>query len=532
MPSSVVHGVVLALLSGFMYGYNTGIISGIDEPAVNGFFNATFARGGDGPDHAQCIKEPDHPSLESVDADAATMATWKGLFVSNILVGMTAGAIVGPMLANRIGRRKGLIVVSLNATVCPILLGWLLNFWAQVLVRTLLGVSVGMIACICPLYITETAPPNRRGQVATIFQLNICLSIFFALVVNYIYNNTNAHCLTTESWMTQLRLGAIPGALSLLYCTFVLPESEAWLTSQIVSSGEDLNSNMGVSQAPRVNENGGNSGYRLLCSRKGWKWLIICIGLPLCQQLTGINAIIFYGPIIFKSAAQPLVTNFLVVGLFNTCAVSISIFLIDRLGRRILMLSGLAAMIVAATMMGVNYLVTDGKGNATVSTISILLYLAGFESGPGPLFFLMASEAFPVDIRSEALTLSNLLCNLMNIFTSFTFPVLLVAFGSGFVFLFYATVSVIGFAFVYFMLPETKGTSAEDLRKLGNENEYVPLSISDLEGLKAGENFRNPPMMTPAGVSWTPTNQKKGELERGYGSIMTGPQEVTRHSSQ
>merc|ERR1719379_2961355 len=158
-------------------------------------------------------------------------------------------------------------------------------------------------------------------------------------------------------------------------------------------------------------------------------------------------------------------------------------------------------MTCACIMMGLSYqLSADGTGSPTVSTISIILYLSGFEAGPGPLFFLMASEAFPSDIRSEALGISNFLCNIMNIFTSAMFPILNVAFGTGYVFLFYGLICIVGFLFVYYMLPETKGTEKEDLRDYMNidtgfvasESIKKAASRGNLEGLTGtGEDLYN-----------------------------------------
>ena len=132
--------------------------------------------------------------------------------------------------------------------------------------------------------------------------------------------------------------------------------------------------------------------------------------------MTGINAVMFYGPQIFQGQhmSNPLLINMFVVGLWNTLAVGISIYLIDRLGRRVLMLGGLGAMLVACILMGIN--ANMDLTSPILPVLAMMIYLAGFESGPGPLFFLMASEAFPQDVRNEGLALSNL-CNAMNIFT-------------------------------------------------------------------------------------------------------------------
>ena len=131
-------------------------------------------------------------------------------------------------------------------------------------------------------------------------------------------------------WMTQFGLGAIPGGLSLLYSIFFLPESDSWLTDRLINDN-DVKNDYGMTftdegnNASEFNDAAvkGEKGYKLLCSNKGIKWVIICIGLPLCQQLTGINAVMFYGPQIFEGQhmSNPLLINMIVVGLWNTLAV-------------------------------------------------------------------------------------------------------------------------------------------------------------------------------------------------------------------
>ena len=197
--------------------------------------------------------------------------------------------------------------------------------------------------------------------------------------------------------------------------------------------------------------------------------------------------------------SNPLLINMFVVGLWNTLAVGISIYLIDRLGRRVLMLGGLGAMLVACILMGVN--ADMDLTSPILPVLAMMIYLAGFETGPGPLFFLMASEAFPQDVRNEGLTLSNFLCNAMNIFTSFMFPLLKGAMGIGNVFFFYGFMSLIGAAFVYFLLPETKATEKEDIRKNVDGMDYNKLMVSEADDFMDSDNR---PLKTPAGVRWTP----------------------------
>lgn len=502
IESSVAHCIIISIFSGFIYGYNTGIVAGISKPAIMGFFNATFLD----EDGETCVKIKDHPGVVAVTTASSDMAAFEGLFVSDILLGMLAGAYLGPVIAKTKGRRVGMMCISLVCTVCPLLMAVFNNFILQVILRCILGIAIGAVATICPLYVTEMAPPSKRGTLGVVFQANICLSIFIAQTVNYASNPKNLQCFRPWAWMLQFGLAAIPGGLSLLYSIFFMPESDRWLTEQLVSN-DNLTNNYGLMETvvesgnSHGDPNNNKTGYKLLCSRKGFKWIVICIGLPLCQQMTGINAVMFYGPQIFEGQhmSNPLLVTMLVVGLWNTLAVGISLYLIDRLGRRVLMMGGLLAMLLASVIMGMN--ASLNLSPTILPIVGMMLYLAGFESGPGPLFFLMASEAFPQDVRNEGLTLSNFLCNAMNIFTSFMFPVLKGLMGIGNVFFFYGFMSFIGATFVYFSLPETKATEKEDLRQNVGTADYNKVASSEADDFMDGGNR---PLKTPAGVRWTP----------------------------
>ena len=478
-----------------MYGYDTGIVGDISGPAINGYMNATFLAD----NGTSCVWRPEDPSVVSKTSTSSEIATWRGLFTANILVGMTLGASSGPFLADKFGRRTGLIVLSVLGVVPTLIMGLVNVFAAQLIARTVLGVALGMSATLTPLYVVETANADVRGQLGTIFQFSVCLSILVAQAINYVFDPQARSCAKPSTWMGEFMIGAVPGILSLVYCFFFIPETETWLSSQNGDERSPLrvnNSRTKVSSG-RIGESGGY-GELFSLSKQSWIWIGICVGLPLCQQLTGVNAIIFYGPAIFKSvnAGNPLLMNLFVVGVWNFVAVAISFFLIDRLGRRPLMLGGLLAMTIACAMMFVGSIVNQSSALASFLKIgSIVLYMGGFESGPGPLFFLMASETFPPRVRSEALTVANILCNLFNIFTSFMFPVLKDAMGIGNVFALCelhewgqgkegasqaftssklwhlikmlhititlqiadAVMSAIGFVFVFTMLPETKG---------------------------------------------------------------------------
>ena len=207
--------------------------------------------------------------------------------------------------------------------------------------------------------------------------------------------------------------------------------------------------------------------WKALCSCAGMKYVIIAVGLAMSQQLTGINAIMFYGPLIFEKAGVPseslLLVTMAAIGTWNLVAVFISVALVDRLGRRPLMLSALAAMFVATLVSGIAYTV-DGI-NTTVESVLLIamtmIFIGAFESGPGPLFFVMASESFSPLIKSEGLVLCNTLAWLFNICLVFLFPLLNKGIGAGPTQFILAGTCVLSWLIVFFRVPETKAVDEE-----------------------------------------------------------------------
>ena len=146
---------------------------------------------------------------------------------------MTVGASAGPLLADRFGRRVGLIVLSVLGALPPLIMGTVNIFAVQLAVRTVLGIALGMAATLTPLYVVEAADTEVRGQLGTIFQFSVCLSILVAQAVNYLNDPNARSCAHPSTWMGQFMIGAIPGVLSLVYCVLAIPETDAWLSKRV-----------------------------------------------------------------------------------------------------------------------------------------------------------------------------------------------------------------------------------------------------------------------------------------------------------
>lgn len=209
------------------------------------------------------------------------------------------------------------------------------------------------------------------------------------------------------------------------------------------------------------------SPWAALCSCKGMKYVIVAVGLAMAQQLTGINAIMFYGPLIFEAAGVPpedkLLVTMAAIGTWNLISVFISFALVDRLGRRPLMLGALTAMCVATLVSGIAYTV-PGLSSSVRSGLLIamtMVFIGGFETGPGPLFFVMASESFSPHIKSEGLVLCNALAWTFNIALVFLFPILDKSIGAGPTQFILTGTCLLSIAIIFFRVPETKAVNSE-----------------------------------------------------------------------
>ena len=307
----VLHCVLVSALHGLMYGYNSGVIGGLQVPVVLQAFNGSFVvPGSEAGGTWNCSVRPVSPPMKH-----ATLATLEGVFTADFLAGNLLGAFTGPMVADKWGRKWGIVLGALIATVCPILMGIFPSFWLQVVIRAILGIPLGFACTIAPLYVTEVAPPAKRGSLGSMLQVGICAAIVVGMLVNFAFNPHELECLPEWIWRLQFGLGAVPGGVLLVYGIFFLPESPPWAEknqkrkSGHAALGEPLadhpsDAMLAGKEVPQTSiaDEEQSGGWSHLFSRRGCKWLIIVVGLPLCQQLTGINAIIFYGPTIIKNS--------------------------------------------------------------------------------------------------------------------------------------------------------------------------------------------------------------------------------------
>ena len=425
-------------LGGLLFGYDTGVISG----AIL-FINEEFGL---------------TPFLE-------------GLVVASLLLGAAVGAASAGPLSDRLGRRNIVIIAAILFTIGAVGAALAPNVTTLVFFRVVLGLAVGSAALIVPLYLSEIAPTQIRGAITSLNQLNIVFGILFAYVVNALLASGGA-------WRWMLGLAVIP-SLVLLIGMFFLPETPRWLVSQdrdedardVLRRSRDedtVEKEIGDIREVEEQEEG---GLRELTASWVRPALVVAIGLAIFQQIIGINTIIYYAPTTLTNVGygnEAAIYANLVIGLVNVAMTFVAIWLIDRVGRKPLLLTGLVGMVLSLAILGLSSLLLPQPSNPTdpaaiITLLCLAAFIISFAATWGPTVWVMLPEVLPLRIRGTAMGLAIFLHWLANFAVSQTFPVFLAAWGPGITFLGYATIGVLAFVFVSALVTETKERSLEEI---------------------------------------------------------------------
>jgi SP family arabinose:H+ symporter-like MFS transporter len=393
---------------------------------------------------------------------AASAAIWGCLF----------GAMFAGYFSDKYGRKKILIMTAVLFAVSAIGSAIPSNLTQFVIARFIGGVGVGAASMLAPLYISEIAPANIRGTLVTMYQLAIVIGINLIYFVNLRISETG-----TESWNVDMgwryMLGSelIPAGLFLFTLIFV-PESPRWLTKAGKEDGalKILEKVNGKEKAKRVldevkdalREEKGN--IRELIEPGFRTALIVGMVLALFSQITGINAIIYYAPEIFKNigfGTNSALYQTVIIGTTNTIFTFIAIWLIDKAGRRTLLLWGVSGMTICLSAIGLMFYLEVGSGPWLL--IFILGFVGSFSASLGPIPWVMISEIFPTKIRGVAMSIAIVTLWLgVILITQFT-PILLDGIGGAFTFWIFMINAIILVIFTYKMIPETKGKTLEEI---------------------------------------------------------------------
>jgi SP family galactose:H+ symporter-like MFS transporter len=426
-----------AALGGLLFGYDTGVISGALI-----FIQKTFA-----------------------------LSTFhQELVVSVVLVGACFGALSGGRLSDRFGRRGMLIFTAATFILGAIICAVAANVTMLIVGRAIVGLGIGFASSTVPLYISEVSPAEARGWQVSLFQFAITVGILAAYLVDYAFSGAG-------SWRWMLGLAVVPGA-ALGLGMLVLPESPRWSAQRgnlekarsvlvKVRGTKDVDAEMREIEATlhQAHEHGRLSDLWLPEVRPA---MVIGIGLAIFQQVTGINTVIYYAPKIIQSAGISSASGAILatagIGLVNVLMTIVSMWLIDRVGRRPLLLTGIAGMIVSLGVLGYAFhSPTHGGSFATFAVVTLMCYVAMFAISLGPIFWLLIAEIYPLKIRGSAEGIAAGTNWGANFVVSLTFLTLAETMGASLTFWLYAALAVAAWIFSFVLVPETKGRTLEEI---------------------------------------------------------------------
>ena len=428
--------VVIAALGGLLFGYDTGVISG-----------------------ALLFIGPDlHAS--SFDQQA---------IVGALLLGAVAGAIIAGWASDALGRRRTTLIAGVVYVAGALLCAFAPSATFLIGARFILGLAVGCASFVAPMYIAELAPKRIRGGLVSFNQLAIVTGILLAYIVNFAIKGV------PSEWRWMLGLGAIPG-LILALGMIALPESPRWL----VSRGREDEAKDVLGRA-RVNESvdeeigeikevvSEEGSLRDILADAVRPLLVIGLALAIFQQLIGINTVIYYAPTILKSAGvatSGAIQQTVFIGLTNLVFTILAVLMLDRLGRRALLLTGTAGCVVALIALGAYFASPSLQASAGwLALTSLIVYIASFAIGLGPVFWLMISEIFPLHLRGPAMAACTVANWAFNFAISFTFLTLTHAITKQGTFWVYAGMGLIALWFFATRVPETKGRTLEEIEE-------------------------------------------------------------------
>ncbi|HBF80591.1 MAG TPA: MFS transporter [Streptomyces sp.] len=434
-------------LGGFLFGFDTGVVSG---------------------------------ALLYIKQDFDLNSFEQGSVVSILLIGAVVGATSAGRISEKIGRRRALgaigVVFIIGTAIACAANGYLVLMAG----RVILGLAVGAASATVPVYLSEISPTKIRGRLLTMNQLMITIGILVAYLVNLAFSSS-------EMWRAMFAVGAVPAALMVAASLWFLPESPQWL----ISHGQVDRARRGIAaltdeatadeliararhriDAERAKERGdkdprdsgaADGGIRRLLTPDVRPALVVGLTLAAVQQCGGINTIIYYAPTIIQQTglnASNSIFYSVFIGAINLLMTLVAIRLVDRAGRRIMVLVSLALMAVSIFLLGLAFVVGM---NSVLTLLFMVIYIAAYAGGLGPVFWTLLGEIFPPSVRAEGSSVATAVNWVANFAVSLAFLPLAAAIGQGETFWIFAGICVLAFFFVSRYLPETRGRDPEQI---------------------------------------------------------------------
>ncbi|WP_030813270.1 sugar porter family MFS transporter [Streptomyces sp. NRRL F-2799] len=423
----------LIAVGGFLFGYDTGVVSG---------------------------------ALLFITEDFHLSAAEQGTIVSVLLIGAMAGALLAGRLADGIGRRKAVALEGAVFIVGTAIAATAPTYWQLLVGRVVLGLAVGAASATVPVYLSEISPTAIRGRVLSANQLMITVGILVSYLIDLAFSGSG-------DWRLMFALGAVPASVLTLCALLVLPESLPWLArkGRWTEAREVLTLVLPKDDAERVvtalrHRDGSHAprpGWRTLLGPKVRPALIVGVTMAVIQQFGGINTIIYYAPTIIEKtglSASNSIFYSVFIGVINLVMTIVATKLIDRAGRRTLLLISLAGMAVLVALLGLSFI---AGWNSELSLLCMILYIAAYAGGLGPIFWVLVGELFPPAVRALGSSTATTTNWISNFAVSQAFLPLAAAIGQGETFLVFAAICFCGLLFVARFVPETKDRSFDEV---------------------------------------------------------------------
>lgn len=428
----------IASLGGFLFGFDTAVISGT-TPFIQPYFK-----------------------LDDIGL---------GWTVSSLLFGCILGVISAGKPSDLFGRKKTLMVAALLFVMSAIGSALAEQLTVFIAFRILGGFGVGIASMLSPMYISEVSPAARRGRLVSLNQLAIVIGILIAFVSNALLVDTG-----DNNWRWMLAVMGFPAILFFI-TLFFAPESPRWLVQKGYSAKalltlEKVNGKaIAETELKAIEESVrseiDNGTYREVASPRMRPILIIGIFLAVFSQVTGINSIMYYAPIIFQkigAGASSAVIQTAFIGGINVLFTFLAISLIDKVGRKPLLIGGTVGMMISLTAIAIAFYMKKFEG--FIILFFILTYCASFAASLGPVVWVLLSEIFPNKLRSKAMSIAVVSIWIADFLLILVFPFVLTTFGGATAFLIFDIMCLILLLFAIFKVPETKGRSLEELEKI------------------------------------------------------------------
>ena len=430
---------IVAALGGLLFGYDTGVISS---------------------------------ALLFIRTEFNLSTGGQSIVAGIVLAGAVVGALIAGGLSDKFGRRRVIFVTALVFVVGALVAAEAGAVNTLLAGRLLIGIAIGVASMLTPLYLAEISPAASRGAITSLNQLCITLGILVSYLIGYEFATA------VGGWRWMMGLGAVPGAI-LAAGMVVLPESPRWLAGhgrledaraviqRLRGAGVDVSLELAQLRTDLLREGGKLAPWSALLEPRLRRALVVGAGLAMFQQITGINTVIYFAPQIFEAAGLSSASVSILatagVGAVNVALTIVSMWLIDRAGRRVLLLWSLSGMAATLLVLAGAFAAGASGALAWLTVASVALYVAFFAVGLGPVFWLLIAEIFPLAVRGRAMSLAAISNWGFNLVVTVTFLELIDAFGRPGTFLIYAVLTIVAIAFTAALVPETKGRSLEEI---------------------------------------------------------------------